>query len=320
MNQAINTEPSRDIEDLAPGEAMFVDWTSDEYYADRRTTSNSELGWLINDGPAVYKARRDGRLKTKPTKSMVLGTLLHMRVLEPDVWKSRLAEPKPFKPHNAKGNAKKGPERDAYEQWKAECDDWEAKRKPTDIVLDDDQSERLLGMINGIGLPGSGLKSHPDANDWLMEWEGEAERPIVWRHPESGVLVRMKPDRIIEADDNTILVPDLKSTDDPNEQSFERSIKKHGYHRQAALYTDGIQALFPGARVLFVLVVVRNKGIYEAATYQPIPEALSAGRRQYTKALLEVARRFNDDDWLADWQKGCRMIGKPHQFVEYEDA
>ncbi len=309
--------------DLAPGEAMFMPWDHDEYHGDRTCTSNTHLGWF-RDGPAIYQGRRFGSIPDKQTKSMVLGTYLHMKVLEPEVWRSKQAPPRPFRPGNADGSAKKkNPEGyKAYEEWKADCVRWESGLKPGMIALDDLQAARLRGMIDGVPNPPpgmiSGLRNCPEANDWLMTWDGQAERPIVWRHPSTGVLVRLKPDRIIEAEDDTLLVPDLKSTDDPSEQAFEWSIKQFGYHRQAALYTDGIQALFPGRRVVFVFVVVRNKPPYEVGTYEPNPDALATGRRQYTAALAELKQRTESNDWLADWQKGCRLIGLPNKFA-YEE-
>lgn len=316
------------FEDLAPGQARLVDWTAAEYHGDRLCTSRSELEWL-REGPAIYRATKDGQIKTKPTKAMMLGTWLHMKVLEPSEWAERLAPPKPYKPPkpskpaHAKGKAKRdSDEYRAYAAWVSDCEQWEkdcasdlerweASRRADSIVLDDDQAERLRGMVEG-------LRKNDDAREWLLEWRGEAEQAIVWRHAETGLLVRLKPDRIIEAEGNTLLVPDLKSTDDPEELAFEWTIRQFGYHRQAALYTDGIQALYPGEKVDFRFVVVRNKPPYEAATYQPSPETIAAGRRQYTAALVELKRRLESNDWRADWQKECRVVGLPTPYA-YEE-
>lgn len=299
------------FEDLAPGQARLVDWTHDEYHADLLCTSRSALEWL-REGPAVYHAAMRGEVKRKQTKAMLLGTYLHMKVLEPTLWAARLAPPRPYKPCDAKGNAKR--DSDAYRSyvaWQAECERWDFDRSPDSIVLDDDQEERLRGMRDG-------LRRCDDARAWLLEWTGAAERAIVWRHAETGLLVRLKPDRIIEAAGSTLLVPDLKTTDNPEESAFEWSIRTFGYHRQAALYSDGIEALYPGEKVDFRFVVVRNKPPYEAATYKPSPETIAAGRRQYTAALVELKRRLETNDWLADWQKQCRVVGLPTPYA-YEE-
>lgn len=314
--------------DLAPGEARLVDWTAEEYHADRTCTSRSQLEVLRRDGPQMFAARFiDRTLVEKESAARRLGTLLHMRVLEPDKWAARLAPPKPYispspeRPPEASGKAKHGtPARTSYEEWKAKQTAWEAEAEaalaewsasitPDSISLAPSDASRIAGMA-------AGLAAHPKAREILWEADGGVnEQAIVWRHPETCVLLRVLVDRMVpyeSADGKACwFVPDLKTTTDPSPDGFSRSIQRYGYHRQAAIYRDAVQALYPRDHLTFVFVVVRNAPPFEVACYELDDEAVATGRRQYESTLRQLVRRRESNNWMAGWQSDCQMIDMP---------
>jgi exodeoxyribonuclease VIII len=161
------------------------------------------------------------------------------------------------------------------------------------------------------------VRAH-DFSALLLGDEGSNEQTIVWRHPETELLVRVRADRIQSTRPGTRTVFDLKTTTDPSPERFGKSIANFGYHRQGALYLDAAQALYPEDELHFVLCVVRTTAPYEVACYELDERDLALGRAQYLRAMHELIRRKQDNDWLADWQTSCHSINMPG-WAHYEE-
>jgi hypothetical protein len=312
-----------EIADLAPGQARLVDWPAERYHADTDCVSRSQL-WDLRNSPALYYAKHEARTMQpdRPSPAMELGTYVHQAVLEPDQWARRLynkpAPVKPERPEMANGRAKAGtPERDLYEHWKDDeaawrdaYDLWVAERPDDAISL----PRKTLDQINAMA---ASVHSHSFASILLREG-GANEQTVLWRHPETEMLVRIRADRIWQFDAETVTVPDLKTTQDPSPRLFGSSMARFGYHFQGALYLDAIQALYPGIELHFVFVVVRSSAPYETACYELDPHDLALGRAQYLAAMRDLQRRRVENDWIAEWQRGCRGITLPG-WAHYED-
>lgn len=296
------------IEDLEPGQAMMVDWPAADYHADTRTRSNSQIGCLRKDGPSLYYKRHEARTipPDNETKAKRLGTNIHLAVLEPEEWMRRIYPPEPVKTKVAKGTAGKGTRaRMAYDHWKAQCAIWRQCIQPWAIVLTQDDLERVPPIVNAV-------KSHPQAKP-LLDAEGPCEQTVIWREPETGVLIRVRPDKLSFIDASTVVIVDLKTTrDKPSPREFGMAIAKYGYDRQGGLYTDAVQALYPDRGVHFVIIAVHSEPDYEVATYELTPDdELKRGREQYKHWLRDLVRRREANDWLADWQTGLCKAETP---------
>jgi hypothetical protein len=307
--------------DLAPGQARLVDWTPERYHADVETVSRSQLEDL-RASPSLFHAKHVARTlpPEPPTAAMRLGTHVHLAVLEPSEWQRRLgtrAPGKPYRPADANGKAKVGSaERSAYESWKADCDEWESEMErwrldqPEDVLQLGGERERIEAIA-------AAVRSHRFAAE-LLGRGGSNEQTVVWRHPETELLVRVRADRIQSTDPTTRTVFDLKTTSDPSPDRFGRSIANFGYHRQGALYLDAVQALYPQDELHFVLCVVRSTPPYEVACYELDESDLALGRSQYLRTMNDLVRRRRDNDWLAEWQLSCHSINLPG-WAHYEE-
>jgi hypothetical protein len=294
-----------DIPELAPGEAVLLDWTADRYHADRDTVSRSELE-VLRESPQRYHALYIARILAPDTSTAAMerGTHVHLCVLEPEVWKARLYSPAPVRPENAKGNAKKDtPEKLAYVGWKSELDGWEAGKPEGAICLSAGEIARIEAIARAI-------RTHPFARV-LFEHEGRNEQTAVVRDAETGVLIRVRFDRIVRIPGIGVVVFDLKTTNAPQPRDFGMSCARYGYHRQAAIYVDVAKALYPGEDVHYVLAPVCSDAPHEDACYELSDDAIGLGRAQYRTTLLDLVDRRESGDWRAAWQRGCPTLNLP---------
>lgn len=294
-----------DISALRPGQAMLVDWSDERYHGDTLTVGRTQLD-VLRDSPqrfhALYVART--LAPDPPGSAMVTGTHVHLAVLEPEKWARRLYAPCPERPEIADGRAKKGtPEKDAYVAWKAAVDAWEAGIRPDSIVLTLDERARIEAIA-------ASIRSHSFVGD-LLRRPGVNEQTILWREPQTGVLVRVRLDRKVRIPKVGIVVLDLKSSNDPAPPSFAAACARYGYHRQDALYFDAVAALHPDDQIYYALAVVCTSAPYEPACYQLDDAAIDLGREQYLATLHDLVRRRETNDWRAPWQQGCRTLSLP---------
>lgn len=292
-----------------PGSAIAVNWTFERYLAASDFTSRSALEDLRDCGPAFYYAKHVARtIEDSRTPAMVFGSNVHTTLLEPAEWESRLYPLAPVRPHGAVGTAKKtSPEKRLYDGWKGACTEWEQGQTRRSIIV----SAEDLAAIDAIR---HSVMTHPTAGR-CFALDGANEQTILWHHPDTHVNVRCRLDRVFWYDPKTVLIADIKTTNNPSESAFSRSIAKFGYHRQAAIYIDAIRALYGSeVQVHFDFIAVRTTFPYECAYYSlvecPGPEdgettkgPIELGREQYTRTLHDLARRRAENDWLWPCQR-----------------
>lgn len=147
------------------------------------------------------------------------------------------------------------------------------------------------------------------------------EQTILWRTDpiyyevdgeprESTLLVRIRVDAMFDFGE-TLLVPDIKTTDNAEISAFRRSCAKYRYHVQAALYRDAIAALHPDRHVHFMFVAVMKSAPFESACYDLDDDFVQRGRNQYQDAMVDLLRRRETGDWLADWQRSVHTLEAP---------
>ncbi len=81
---------------------------------------------------------------------------------------------------------------------------------------------------------------------WLVESAGHAESSIYWEDPETGILCRCRPDKIIP---EFHWIMDVKTTADI--QRFKTAYYDYRYHVQDAFYSDGYEAQFECSQLSF---------------------------------------------------------------------
>lgn len=126
---------------------------------------------------------------------------------------------------------------------------------------------------------------------------GKAEQTICWKDEETGVWLRCRPDFL--PDDNRF-VPDYKTTASAHPDDFSRDVTNFGYHQQAALYLDGIAAVFGQNEARqFYFIAQEKEAPYVVQPFALDFDAVEWGRRLNRKAIRTFAECLKSNVWPA---------------------
>ncbi|EEQ4408475.1 exodeoxyribonuclease VIII [Escherichia coli] len=272
------------VEDIEPG--IYYGISNENYHAGPGV-SKSQLD-DIADTPALYLWRKNAPVDTTKTKTLDLGTAFHCRVLEPEEFSNRFIVAPEF---NRRTNAGKEEEK----AFLMEC----ASTGKTVITAEEGRKIELMYQ-SVMALP---------LGQWLVESAGHAESSIYWEDPETGILCRCRPDKIIP---EFHWIMDVKTTADI--QRFKMAYYDYRYHVQDAFYSDGYEAQF-GVQPTFVFLVASTTvecGRYPVEIFMMGEEAKLAGQQEYHRNLRTLADCLNTDEWSA-----IKTLSLPRWAKEY---
>ncbi|MBA2142284.1 exodeoxyribonuclease VIII [Salmonella enterica subsp. houtenae serovar 44:z36,[z38]:-] len=258
-------------DDIQPG--IYYDIPNEAYHAGPGV-SKSQID-DIADTPAIYLWRKNAPVDTEKTKTLDTGTAFHCRILEPEEFSKRFIIAPEF---NRRTSAGKEEEKTFLE----EC----ARTGRT--VLTAEEGRKIELMYQSVmALP---------LGQWLVESAGYAESSVYWEDPETGILCRCRPDKIIP---EFHWIMDVKTTADI--QRFRTAYYDYRYHVQDAFYSDGYRAQF-GEIPTFVFLVASTTaecGRYPVEIFMMGEDAKLAGQREYRRNLQTLAECLNNDEWPA---------------------
>ncbi|ENO4154263.1 exodeoxyribonuclease VIII [Salmonella enterica] len=258
-------------DDIQPG--IYYDIPNEAYHAGPGV-SKSQLD-DIADTPAIYLWRKNAPVDTEKTKTLDTGTAFHCRILEPEEFSKRFIIAPEF---NRRTSAGKEEEKTFLE----EC----ARTGRT--VLTAEEGRKIELMYQSVmALP---------LGQWLVESAGYAESSVYWEDPETGILCRCRPDKIIP---EFHWIMDVKTTADI--QRFRTAYYDYRYHVQDAFYSDGYRAQF-GEIPTFVFLVASTTaecGRYPVEIFMMGEDAKLAGQREYRRNLQTLAECLSNDEWPA---------------------
>ncbi|EPM2106595.1 exodeoxyribonuclease VIII [Escherichia coli] len=272
------------VEDIEPG--IYYGISNENYHAGPGV-SKSQLD-DIADTPALYLWRKNAPVDTTKTKTLDLGIAFHCRVLEPEEFSNRFIVAPEF---NRRTNAGKEEEK----AFLMEC----ASTGKTVITAEEGRKIELMYQ-SVMALP---------LGQWLVESAGHAESSIYWEDPETGILCRCRPDKIIP---EFHWIMDVKTTADI--QRFKTAYYDYRYHVQDAFYSDGYEAQF-GVQPTFVFLVASTTiecGRYPVEIFMMGEEAKLAGQLEYHRNLRTLADCLNTNEWPA-----IKTLSLPRWAKEY---
>lgn len=246
-------------------------------YLARPGAHASALWRLVSQSPAHYRYAEEHR--EPPTEAMLLGTALHVRVLEPAEFDKRyMICDGPINPKTGK------PFGDDTKAWEA----WRIGIPPVIEVLSEADGERLRAMAEKI--------LYHDAARGLLELPAENEVSLFWDL--DGIACKGRLDRLISGRQ----IVDIKTCQNAKRTAFERTCIERGYYLQMAFYRDalvlqrdaadrGIDPLRP------ILIAAEKEPPFEVAVHQLSDAALDYGREQYREALRRLAACERSGRW-----------------------
>lgn len=131
---------------------------------------------------------------------------------------------------------------------------------------------------------------------------GVAEETLAWQDARTGVWLRARPDFRPQSiiDHRAVMaVPDVKivAASHASPDGFSKAINDFGYHQAAALYSDGIKAVYGHYPTHWVHVVVEKDPPHCVALYELPGEDMERGRVLNRRAIDTFARCLDTGKW-----------------------
>ena len=240
------------------------DVTNEAYHADRSCVSVSGLKQLLRS-PAHYQAYLNGHRKETP--AMFLGTAVHARLLEPELF----ADEYVIAPTSDKRQK-------AYKEFELA----HANKR----ILTPDQAASIEGIAQSVA-------THVSARTLLRA--GLVEHTIIWQDEETGIWQKIRPDCLC-IDFDTGICLDVKKTTDAAPASFSRACVQYDYDLQAAVYLEGLRRIFQ-RDFDFVFLAVEEDAPHGCALYGAPAEMLERGHRRYREAMRILKACRDTDSW-----------------------
>jgi len=219
----------------------------DEKYFSIDALSNSYLWQVVNKTPA------HAQVKLRKTENMIIGSALHLAVLQPSLSDTKLLQGPPDR------RGKK------WTELKKRADKLDA------ILLVEKDYLQIMKMRDSIW-HNSYLASI------LSEKNPQYEKTALFEH--RGLQCKLK----LDCFSKNIKI-DLKTTQDASPKSFSQSVIKFGYHQQAASYNYGWNKASGCSAQDFLFLVIEKHPPYEATVYELDAPSMAEGWASYNKAI-----------------------------------
>ena len=139
------------------------------------------------------------------------------------------------------------------------------------------------------------LRALPDVAQLLSAGHPEVAAFAV--DPQTGVLLRCRPDWVHPVGERQVILFDGKTYSDAAPREFARQIARKGYHRQAAHYSR-VYELAAGVEVVgFVFGAVETEWPHAACAVMLDDESLERGRTECRRLIDLYAECVRTDHW-----------------------
>lgn len=257
--------------------------------------SQSELKEFGNAAsPLHFKARKP----KEPTPDMEFGVVSHTAILQPELLASSYYErPDEYLHKEKNGEVTK-------KKWNGNadvCKKWLEER--TDLPILTSEKVKAVTKI------AERIRFIPEVSAALKT--GQKELSHIKRDLETGLLLKCRVDLQAVDADGKIWIFDFKKVQSgcATEREFAKSCANYGYFIQASYYLN-----ITGAD-RFIFVPFDDDEPYDACLFEPGPDELSLGYRQWRKLLNDYAKCKKEDLWPG-YPSGIRNLNMPKWMEE----
>lgn len=221
----------------------------------------------------------------EPTPSMILGSAMHIAVLEPARFEQVYYLCPPCDRRTSEG-------KEIYAK---------AERGAQGKVLIRQGAKDDEGLLNQVAaLKGmvASIKALRTTAPFL-QGVGHNEVSAVWRDEETGLWCKGRFDRLIPDFgpwEGVPVIVEIKTAQDASEWGFGKSADSFGYAAQAAGYRQGLKAI-TGKSPAHVLIVAESSPPYDAAVFMLDGPSLQTGLLQYRQMLTRYAECVAKNQW-----------------------
>lgn len=249
--------------------AQIIHGMPREAYDSIKRTHWSKLKHLAKSGAHYQQALLE---QEEDTDAKKLGRVVHLAVLEPEVYLQRCKL--------WTGGVRRGAKWDAFEA------------KHSDMEIINDREEEFCLTIQ------AAVRGNRVASKYLQG--GRSEVTILWTHtlPAGGELPLTTIDlkcRLDFLSDFPALV-DLKTTKDASPEGFGKECWNYRYDAQAAMYQDAYFAA-TGQRLPYFLIAAEKGAPHVVQVYRVNDAVLEVGREHYRNLLGTLAYYRYQNRW-----------------------
>ena len=274
---------------------MIVE-TNQQYHANS-AVSHSKLE-VFRRRPQLYYRRYIAKTITPEPASAALrvGSALHCSVLEPDNWPTHFA----IKPEGIDRRTKDGKEK--WAQFEAE--------NIGRTIIDQDEAAQVLAMQTAVRQNETAAillaQGQPEAS-WRTEGLLALQCRTDWFNAEGCALTDGRP-----------YIVDIKTTESLSGEdfgSFERTVFKYGYHRQAGFYLPLLTEITGGPVFDFFFVAVEKVEPFGVAVYRMSDAAAALGQDETLDDLRKLKRCYETQEW-PNIDSTVRELGVPAWYAK----
>jgi hypothetical protein len=246
---------------------------------------------------------RDLFLNEKPaTKAKEIGWAAHLAILEPHrLWEECIVRP------NVDGRTKEG--RPILQKFK--------EKAGGKLIITEEEKDKLEAMQ-------AQVRAHATANEYVTG-PGHNEVSIIWKDEETKLPCKGRLDRVavvssmpgVQPDfqpqsEQFMIALDLKTHgDECSLRNVERAIYNYDYASAAAMYLEGLNAVFPSNEMRpFVWLFVEQNRPHLVRLFTPNPDLLEYGHRRWHQWLRQYAECRRTDSWPG-WDEGIEEANLP---------
>ena len=217
---------------------------------------------------------------TERNPNFDMGNAFELLLTEPEnFYKSVLifdteARPDPTKSFAAKVN----------KEWKAEI------LQSEKIVIDTQQFEALQLMVQS-------CKNDENINSTLKG--AKLQLSLFWHDPETGLLLKSRPDVVRYLNEKTVIVNDIKTAQDGSPEGFSKAFANLNYGIQAATQVDAVESALNVKVDHYTYTVVEKLPPYLAQVYVLNSEEINFYRQIYKSILKRIKRAQDDEQYKA---------------------
>lgn len=224
------------------------DLTNKEYHKDKNIISSSALEHALKSKAhyLIYK-----NTEQKQTEAMLIGSLFHCVLLEPEMFDNEFT----------------------VSEWKTRCQKLIVEQAETEKTIVTGNEMQKAGKVLDL------LKGQNNYNEFFEKYiKGNIiEESIFFTDEDTGIKCKCRPDIMTQ---NKKIIYDIKTTNDID--SFELSIWKYDYHRQAAFYLHGIGYVAMPEKFI-MLAIEKSTGCWRPFEFSQ--NCIDAGYLEVRKAL-----------------------------------